>query len=392
MQDLQIQIDLDEYLRALEKSMLAAEGEVFILGWDFDPIALIHHRRRNKRMADFLMEMLEQNPKLKLKFLIWSISFVTDKLKIKQLTSMMLKKYHERIELKYYNMQRWYTSFHIKAVVFADHAYLGGMDLATDRYDDHDHKVDNPKRTGLFHIQHGPFHDIQISTSNQQTVDNIKKLAEAFWHKKDLQLSPSSDDYQLVYNFNNTHLTNIKSNYLEAFQKVISEAQNYIYIENQYFCSEAITDMLVAKLQEKSGPQITIILPKKSSNWFVHLTLDKLSAKNFLTLKKADRYNRLKIYYPTSENTPIYVHSKVLITDDKYLLVGSANTAARSFQKDAELGLLITDDQKIGPIYKELYEHLQNPAKQKELKEININKYNRTYFNLIPTWFAKKFA
>lgn len=42
----------------------------------------------------------------------------------------------------------------------------------------------------------------------------------------------------------------------------------------------------------------------------------------------------------------VFVHSKVLMVDDKYLLVGSANINDRSFMgdRDSEIGVLLTDD------------------------------------------------
>ena len=42
----------------------------------------------------------------------------------------------------------------------------------------------------------------------------------------------------------------------------------------------------------------------------------------------------------------MFVHSKVLLVDDRYLIVGSANVNDRSFMgdRDSEIGVLLTDD------------------------------------------------
>jgi len=50
---------------------------------------------------------------------------------------------------------------------------------------------------------------------------------------------------------------------------------------------------------------------------------------------KADRHNRLGVYYPvTAGGKPIYVHAKILTIDDKLLRVGSSNLNNRSLSFD----------------------------------------------------------
>jgi phospholipase D1/2 len=56
----------------------------------------------------------------------------------------------------------------------------------------------------------------------------------------------------------------------------------------------------------------------------------------------ADRYERLGVYWPvTEEGTPIYVHSKVLVADDQLLRIGSSNLNNRSLGFDSECDLAI---------------------------------------------------
>lgn len=45
----------------------------------------------------------------------------------------------------------------------------------------------------------------------------------------------------------------------------------------------------------------------------------------------------------------IYVHSKVMIVDDKYAIIGSANINDRSMRgfRDSEIACLIEDDEKV---------------------------------------------
>jgi phospholipase D1/2 len=60
------------------------------------------------------------------------------------------------------------------------------------------------------------------------------------------------------------------------------------------------------------------------------------------SLAEKDRYGRFRIYTPVSEGgTDIYVHAKVMIVDDRFLRVGSANMNNRSMGLDSECDLTI---------------------------------------------------
>jgi phosphatidylserine/phosphatidylglycerophosphate/cardiolipin synthase-like enzyme len=56
----------------------------------------------------------------------------------------------------------------------------------------------------------------------------------------------------------------------------------------------------------------------------------------------ADVHRRLGIYWPVSDGgTPIYVHSKVLVVDDRLLRIGSSNLNNRSMGFDSECDIAI---------------------------------------------------
>src|SRR5206468_1754711 len=54
---------------------------------------------------------------------------------------------------------------------------------------------------------------------------------------------------------------------------------------------------------------------------------------------------RLRVGYPfaVSHNDakPVYVHSKTIVVDDRFLSIGSANLAMRAFRVDTELNLTL---------------------------------------------------
>ena len=60
------------------------------------------------------------------------------------------------------------------------------------------------------------------------------------------------------------------------------------------------------------------------------------------TLWAADDHGRLGIYYPVTEGgSPIYVHSKVMVVDDRLLRIGSSNLNNRSLGFDSECDVAI---------------------------------------------------
>ncbi len=59
-------------------------------------------------------------------------------------------------------------------------------------------------------------------------------------------------------------------------------------------------------------------------------------------LRDADHEGRFRIYYPVAAGgTPIYVHAKIMIVDDRLLRVGSSNLNNRSMGLDTECDLAI---------------------------------------------------
>ena len=101
--------------------------------------------------------------------------------------------------------------------------------------------------------------------------------------------------------------------------------------------------------------------------------MDVLRARVLARLHKADRYGRLRVYYPrlATRDTAIYVHAKVMVMDDDLLRIGSANLANRSMGLDTECDLAIESEGRPEVIAairgfraKLLAEHLGLPAER----------------------------
>jgi phospholipase D1/2 len=126
---------------------------------------------------------------------------------------------------------------------------------------------------------------------------------------------------------------------------LIAAARDAIYIENQYFTAHKIGEALAKRLAEPEGPEVIVVLRLLSHGWLEELTMQNLRKALIGRLRAADQHHRLHIYYPhiegLADGTCIDVHSKVLIVDDDWLRVGSANICNRSMGFDTECDLTV---------------------------------------------------
>jgi phosphatidylserine/phosphatidylglycerophosphate/cardiolipin synthase-like enzyme len=122
----------------------------------------------------------------------------------------------------------------------------------------------------------------------------------------------------------------------------IAAARHTIFLENQYLAARRLVDALAARLEEDDGPEIVIVLPRRGTNRLERETMDGARHRLIQKLWAADHHRRLGIYYPVTDGgSPIYVHSKVMVVDDRLLRIGSSNLNNRSLGFDSECDVAI---------------------------------------------------
>jgi phosphatidylserine/phosphatidylglycerophosphate/cardiolipin synthase-like enzyme len=132
------------------------------------------------------------------------------------------------------------------------------------------------------------------------------------------------------------------------FRDAVAAAESLVYIENQYFSSQAIYEALVRRMIDRRRPRLEVILVlAKEANAFVEqASIGIAQAKIIRHLKQlaAEAGHALGVYYPAVKNAggaeiPVYIHSKLLLVDDRFLSIGSANMNNRSMGLDTELNV-----------------------------------------------------
>jgi uncharacterized membrane protein YdjX (TVP38/TMEM64 family) len=207
----------------------------------------------------------------------------------------------------------------------------------------------------------GPYHDVQMMVEGECAEALYGLLADRWrWAAgQDLDLERGDDapwPEDLAHDFRDVRVAIARTlppykgreevrEAEKAILQAIRHARNTLYIENQYLTSHAVGEALRDRLAERDGPEILLVLPRKSSGWLEQTVMDSLRGRILQSLSEADVHGRLRVTRPVTrsngEQAPIFVHSKVLVADDILFKVGSSNLTNRSMGLDSECDLWV---------------------------------------------------
>ncbi len=375
-------IDADAYFKAFVAAAEQAQRSILITGWDFHSRTRLlcgdENQRRELELGDFLNRLARKRRDLQIHILIWDYPMIFGLDREWAPLSGFGWKPHRRVHFRYDNTHPVSASHHQKLVVIDDAiGFCGGIDLTCRRWDTCEHAAKDERRV-MQGTPYPPFHDLAmavdgdaaralgdlirerwrrateetlapVSTSRQRTWRRLGRRAapNARWPKMlradvtDVQVAiartePGDDDMPAV--------REVEALYLD----MISAAKRCIYIENQYFTADKLGEALAQRLREPDGPEVIVVLRKLSHGWLEELTMQTLRMRLIDKLREADLHDRLRVVYPyiagLKEGTCIDVHSKMIVIDDDYVRIGSANFANRSMGFDTECDLAIHAD------------------------------------------------
>lgn len=358
-------IDAADYFARLAESLARAERSIIIVGWDFDGrIPLRPDRPPGEQcpLGPFLRSLVEEKPLLEVRILVWSVAVVHAPGSPVELLLGSDWQNHPRIQLKLDTEHPVYAAHHQKIVAIDDRlAFVGGIDLTVERWDTPDHRPDDPARRDPDGRPYPPVHDVHMVVDGEAALA-VAEVARDRWRiatGHDLVAESASSDpwpSPLRPDFVGTPVAVSRTApgwggapaYAEGAvltADALNAAQGCIYIETQYLTADFVGQILVDLLRNPSGPDVVIVLTRKShgfaERWVMGHNRDHLLRR----LKRADRWGRLRVYHPvvSGEDGPceILVHSKLVIVDDVLLRVGSSNLNNRSIALDTECDLAI---------------------------------------------------
>ncbi len=358
-------VDGDAYFRAVAAAIERAERSVVILSWDVDsrtPMARTGTRAQKRTLGQVLHAALRRRPALEVRVLNWdfAVLYAFEREFLPRLRREW--RAHPRLHFRFDGTHPLGACHHQKVVVVDDAvAFAGGLDICDRRWDTPAHDCDDA-RLDLGGKPYPPFHDVQMVVDGA-AARALGDLARARWHEatgEDIAAVPSmrNDPWPrgVTPDFTGVEIAIARTipagterpavrEVETLFRDVIAAARRWIYAENQYLTSSVIGDLLAARLEEPDGPEVVLVLPREGCGWLEEQTMSMRRKRILDRLHASDRHGRLRVYAPMVGEAVVNVHSKVMIVDDVFLRVGSANLSNRSMAVDTEcdLALAATD-------------------------------------------------
>ncbi len=364
-------IDGEAYFRALHEAMRQARQSIMIVGWDLHSgLRLIRDEKKTEypqTLGKFLDYLAKKKKRLNIYLLSWDFAMIY----------AMEREFFPRYKLKWLSHRRIHfcldgehpigASQHQKVIVIDDSvAFSGGLDVSKWRWDTSEHLPENKLRVDPDGISYPPFHDVQMVVDGE-VASELAQLVRLRWQRACKEL-PMDVDQRYVEDpwpasvtpdFREVSIAICRTlpqfkEYEEIreveklFLDSIAGALRYIYIENQYLSSYRIGEALRKRLVDEQGPEIILVMPLKTGGWLEQHTMDVLRSRIFRILREADIHDRLRLYFPRparDTDITLMVHAKVMVIDDCFVRVGSANLSNRSLGFDSECDLAIAAEE-----------------------------------------------
>lgn len=376
-----ILVDGDDYYRAFYEAAQHADSYLLLAGWQFDTDACLLRGTEAEgaqlpvTLLAYLNALCERKPQLRIYILAWDFHavFALEREWLQDLRFAWLTS--ERLQFLFDDTHAPGGSHHQKFVVIDGKlSFLGGLDLCDHRWDDRHHKVPNPLRVSRG-AAHRPFHDVQAYLVGAGAATKLLELFSARWLRAGgtpLQLPSAPGASSLLGEAprgavplaalrvalsrvdvhgapDGTH------NCREVFQlhlAAIRAASSLIYAETQYFSCKEIADALSERLRSRDGAplEVVLVLNQQAETMKEELAVGLAQAKVIKELREAAQGtpHRLGIYYTipltdagSEPDHATYIHSKLMIVDDRFMTVGSANLTNRSTCIDSELNVAV---------------------------------------------------
>ncbi|CAI5746905.1 unnamed protein product [Peronospora destructor] len=257
-------------------------------------------------------------------------------------------------------------------------AYVGGIDLTNDRWDTIYHNNSVLRKTAHIFLRNEGWIDAHIRIHGPAA----KGIAANFLQRWNSDYRPSTGiddkllhfsnpDYEKLppidYASSNTSSKLGKQNvqivrtfsciykHYEEFAprgeqslfrariKALRNTKNFIYIEDQYFTY--VPELFDALMEVLPRLQRLVVVLQPPDVLLKPAGYDKYVYEMIMPMTKMFP-NKVQIYTPKTKLV-IYVHTKLVIIDDVYISLGSANWNRRSMTSDSELNTNVVDDETV---------------------------------------------
>jgi phosphatidylserine/phosphatidylglycerophosphate/cardiolipin synthase-like enzyme len=350
--ELEVLIDGANALPAIADAIAQAKQFVHVTGWHLEPAFELKRGQPVSAIGVLLAEMAE---KVEVRVLVWSGAPIPLFHPTRAEVAEALKNLTERtrIQARGDPKEHPFHCHHEKTVIVdGEVAFVNGIDLtnaAGDRYDVQAHHA----RRAL------GWHDVG-SRLRGPVVADVNDHFRTRWRELTGEEAPATPapapagdtKVQVVRTVEEDMydaLPHGDFRIFESYARALRSAQELIYIENQFLWAPEIVSILGDKLRNPPTPRfrVVVLLPAKANNGaedtrgqvgrLIDADAEGDDTKRFLaaTIRALPQTHH--------RDDPVYVHAKVCVVDDRFLIVGSANLNAHSLFNDTEM-CVVTDD------------------------------------------------
>jgi phospholipase D1/2 len=332
-----------------------------LIGWDFDTRVLLDpHDGADgwpNKLGAFIDALVERRPGLQVYMLKWDLGVVQTLGRGAMPIVLLNWLAGERVHLRLDRAHPVGACHHQKIAVIDDAmAFCGGIDITVGRWDTRGHQDVDPRRDSPWGFRQDPWHDATAAVDGE-AARALGHLARERWaHATGERLDPvgcGGDPWPAdiapilrdvevgIARTQPAHGDQDAAHEIEAlYLAAIRGARSFIYCESQYLASHRIAAAMAERLAEPGGPEIVVVNPLSAEGWLEEAVMGSARALLVERLRAADREGRFRLFHPVAEGgTPIYVHAKVMVVDDRFLRVGSSNLNNRSMGLDTECDL-----------------------------------------------------
>jgi phospholipase D1/2 len=374
-------IDGEDYYRAFHQAAQRAERSLLLAGWQFDShtcllrgdeAAAAKAAEEPTELLEFLGWLCKRKPDLRVHLLAWNFHVVFALERQWMQEWIFNWKTHDRIRFHFDGHHPDSASHHQKFVVIdGRRTFLGGIDLCFHRWDRRKHCDPDELRADRG-LQYNPFHDAQIHLEGREVGTALTELFAARWNASGgtpaIELKdhlPREDDdgwkpqggvplaarsvalsrtdpYGAPSLVEPVEVREVERLHLDA----IAAAEESIYIETQYLSSRVVGEALVSRLRDVARPvAITLVTNPRAESPKEDIAVGLSQAKIMRDVRRAAEgsphtlaaFQSLPECKEGEATRSTYIHSKLMIVDDAFVTVGSANLTNRSMGLDTEL-------------------------------------------------------
>ena len=230
------------------------------------------------------------------------------------------------------------------AVIDGRIAYLLGSPFIQGYFDGNKHLVDEPRR-GIAsfsrHTDNTPLHDVSVAVAGPAAAVVNDTFVELWGHAGAgiAKSAPVPSDGQAAVQIVRTLPANLvptapdgEAGILEAYLRAIREAEQFIFLDNQYVTEDLIAVALVNALKRVKNLEVIMVVNGKVDLPRYNSLQPNLLTRMHAALDKGERA-RLGVFtlwshYASASPQRImrtYTHAKAAVVDDKWATIGSAN-------------------------------------------------------------------